>query len=72
MHEYPNVVNQQKGPNLGFVTDFATTYPATDWMQRQEIMGYYDDGVLPNLQTLARQYTVCDRWFSSMPGPTSW
>jgi phospholipase C len=70
MHEYPNVVNQQKGPNLGFVTDFATTYPATDWMQRQEIMGYYDDGVLPNLQTLAKQYTVCDRWFSSMPGPT--
>jgi phospholipase C len=33
-------------------------------------MGYYEDGVLPNLHTLAKHYTVCDRWFSSMPGPT--
>jgi phospholipase C len=70
MHEYTNVLNQLKGPNKGFVTDFATTYDTTDWLQRQEIMGYYDDGVLPNLHTLAKQYTVCDRWFSSMPGPT--
>jgi len=70
MHEYTNVLNQFKGPNKGFVTDFATTYETTDWLQRQEIMGYYDDGILPNLHTLAKQYTVCDRWFSSMPGPT--
>jgi phospholipase C len=70
MHEYPNVQNQLAGPNKGFVTDYAKTYPDTDWMQRQEIMGYYPDGALPVLHTLAKQYTVCDRWFSSMPGPT--
>jgi len=70
MHEYKNVSNQLNGPNKGFVTDFAATYDTTDWLQRQEIMGYYDDGLLPNLHTLAKHYTVCDRWFSSMPGPT--
>ena len=35
MHEYPNVQNQLAGPNKGFVTDYAKTYPDTDWMQRQ-------------------------------------
>jgi phospholipase C len=70
MHEYPDVQNQLAGPNKGFVTDYAKTYPNTDWLQRQEIMGYYPNGSLPALHTLAKQYTVCDRWFSSMPGPT--
>jgi phospholipase C len=70
MHEYKNVSDQLKGSNKGFVTDYATVYGATDWLQRQEIMGYYEDGVLANLHTLAKQYTVCDRWFSSLPGPT--
>ena len=70
MHEYVNVQDQLKGPNGGFVTDYAKTYPDTDWLQRQEIMNYYDEGTLPVLHTLAKQYIVCDRWFSSMPGPT--
>lgn len=70
MHEYVNVQAQLGGPNGGFVTDYAQTYPDTDWLQRQEIMGYYDDGTLPVLHTLTKQFTVCDRWFSSMPGPT--
>jgi phospholipase C len=74
-HELPDVLKQIAGPNLGYVTDYATVYPTggstgSTWLQRQEIMGYYDDGVLPNLHTLAKQYTVCDRWFSSLPGPT--
>ena len=25
---------------------------------------------LPVLNALAREFVVCDRWFSSMPGPT--
>jgi phospholipase C len=69
-HEHKNVLSQMQGPNKGFVTDFAKVYPTTDWLQRQEIMGYYEDGALPVLHTLAKEYTVCDRWFSSMPGPT--
>jgi phospholipase C len=69
-HEHLHVMDQIRGPCKGFVTDFATVYPASDWLQRQEIMGYYPDGDLPNLHKLAKEYTVCDRWFSSMPGPT--
>jgi phospholipase C len=74
-HELPDVLKQIAGPNLGYVTDYATVYPTggstpSTWLQRQEIMDYYDDGVLPILHTLAKQYTICDRWFSSLPGPT--
>ncbi|HMF17063.1 MAG TPA: alkaline phosphatase family protein, partial [Gemmataceae bacterium] len=33
-------------------------------------MGYFADGDLPALHALAKSFTVCDRWFSSVPGPT--
>jgi phospholipase C len=69
-HEHKDVLDQIAGPNQGYVTDFGKVYPSSTWLQRQEIMGYYGEGVLANLHTLAKQYTVCDRWFSSMPGPT--
>lgn len=29
-----------------------------------------DDDPLPAIQGLARHFTLCDRWFSSVPGPT--
>jgi phospholipase C len=73
MHDFSDVAEQIKGPNLGYVTNYARTYPTTAWQQRQEIMGYYDVGkndIVPNLHALAKQYTICDRWFSSLPGPT--
>jgi phospholipase C len=35
-----------------------------------EIMSHYDERDLPTYDRLARQYVVCDRWFSSLPGPT--
>jgi phospholipase C len=34
------------------------------------IMNCYDPGQLPVLTTLAREFAVCDNWFSSLPGPT--
>ncbi|MBS0588942.1 MAG: phosphoesterase [Proteobacteria bacterium] len=34
------------------------------------IMGCFTRNQLPILTTLARQYAVCDMWFSSLPGPT--
>ncbi len=34
------------------------------------IMRCWGPGQLPVLSTLARQYAVCDHWFSSVPGPT--
>jgi len=33
-------------------------------------MKCFGPGRLPNLQTLAQEYAVCDRWFASVPGPT--
>jgi phospholipase C len=38
---------------------------------RAEIMKYHGLGTLPALHSLAQHFTVCDHWFSSVPGPTS-
>jgi phospholipase C len=35
-----------------------------------EAMGCVDPNHVPIFTTLARQFLVCDNWFSSMPGPT--
>jgi phospholipase C len=36
----------------------------------ERIMKCFDPGQLPALTTLATSFAVCDRWFSSIPGPT--
>ncbi len=33
-------------------------------------VGYYDAGDVPVYEHLAREFAVCDRWFSSVPGAT--
>src|SRR5258708_2309622 len=69
-HETRNVLAQLAGGNAGFVRDFATEHPASGDVDRQNIMGYYPLWFLPALHTLGANFTVCDRWFSSLPGPT--
>jgi phospholipase C len=69
-HETKNVLLQLDSNNGNFVRDYAAAYPDTTQKQRQEIMGYYPAGALPALHELARNFAVCDRWFSSVPGPT--
>jgi phospholipase C len=69
-HEHLNVLRQVALGGKGYVADFGDVYPTSTWHQRQEIMGFYPDGFFPSLHKLATQYTVCDRWFSSMPGLT--
>jgi phospholipase C len=54
----------------GFVLDFSTSYPDSTPEARQYIMDYYERGFLPALHTLAENFTICDHWFSSLPGPT--
>lgn len=68
-HETVNVLAQLANDNGGFVLDYSTN-PTTTPAQRQQIMNYYAPGALPALHELARHFTVCDRWFSSVPGPT--
>jgi len=35
-----------------------------------EVLAAFAPGRLPAIHTLAREFAVCDRWFSSVPGPT--
>src|SRR5580698_10219743 len=69
-HDLDDVIDQIAGSCKGFVRDFAQHYPQTKTADRAEIMAYYDRGTLPVLQTLAESFAICDRWFSSLPGPT--
>ena len=84
-HEFPDVREQLCGsggyssptpppgsvdPNItnsGFVSSFAGKYPSAD---PTTPMKCFNPGQLPVLTTLAKEFAVCDHWFSSMPGPT--
>lgn len=37
----------------------------------EDYLTHYDDGALPVLQTLAKEYGMCTHWFSAMPGSTT-
>lgn len=69
-HETVNVLEQLVGPNQGFVRNYQRVVKHTSAADRQLIMGYYALGRLPALHGLAQEFTVCDHWFSSLPGPT--
>ena len=55
--------------NIGFVKDYASVSGNTV-AGGKRIMKCFDPEKLPVLSTLAREYALCDRWFSSMPGQT--
>ncbi len=77
-HEHRHVVKQLENDSGGFVLDYQTeqkSAPSPD--QLQQIMSYYHfdgdrqpDSRLPALHELGQHFTVCDRWFASVPGPT--
>ncbi len=46
------------------------TMPKIDPQRPGEIMKCYAPEQLPVITTLAREFAVCDHWFSSLPGPT--
>jgi phospholipase C len=69
-HEVQYVAEQLEGANGGFIKNFSKMYPASQHQDRQYVMGYYPANFLPSLHALAREFTVCDHWFSSLPGPT--
>jgi phospholipase C len=70
LHDLEPVAEQIAGNNGGFVKNFENKYGAKAKEDTAFIMGYYPLDFLPALHTLGRQFTVCDRWFSSLPGPT--
>ncbi|MDY7226953.1 phospholipase C [Hyalangium rubrum] len=69
-HGHEEVKRQMAGGAMtGFVGSFAPRARAKG-KDPGLIMGYHDERELPVYDYLARRFTVCDRWFSSMPGPT--
>jgi phospholipase C len=52
----------------GFVKDYALV--SNDAVQGANIMKCFNSQTLPVLSTLAKQYAVCDHWFSSVPSST--
>jgi phospholipase C len=66
-----------RAPMSGFVKDYIETLgqepgeEAIDPVDAgKEVMGCYDPLSTPVLRTLAEDFVLCDRWFSSVPGPT--
>ena len=69
-HDHVSVMRQIADDNGDFVRVFTDTYPQSTHDDRQYVMGYYRRGFLPALHTLGEHFTVCDKWFSALPGPT--
>jgi phospholipase C len=60
------------GAMNGFVASFADTLSrrGVEVTDPGRVIGYYDAADVPVYDHLARQFAVCDRWFSSVPGAT--
>src|SRR5271166_458337 len=70
-HELEHVLIQLSGgTNAGFVTDFAQSYHKAQAQDLAEVMKYHALGELPAIHALAQNFTICDHWYSSVPGPT--
>jgi len=69
-HELQHILNQLVDGNSGFVSEYEREYPETTVEERQRIMDYFGMGDLPALHALAQEFTICDHWFSAVPGPT--
>jgi len=73
-HSYKCVQKQLENNNGGFVENFAKHHHRTikelELKDPGLVMGYYTANQLPTFDGLALQFCVCDRWFSSLPGPT--
>lgn len=59
----------QTPANNGFVFDYIQRNNG-DVAAGRQIMSCFSPQKVSVLATLARQFCVCDRWFSSLPGPT--
>ena len=59
----------QPAPMNGFVKVHIETAKG-DVEIGKTIMQCFDPAKLPALSTLAQEFCLCDRWFSSVPGPT--
>lgn len=69
-HGFDAVKQQIAGGTMsGFVENFAARAQAKG-KDPGLIMGFHNEKEVPTYDYLSRRFTVCDRWFSSVPGPT--
>lgn len=64
-HDWNSVKTQLDNNNGGFVQNYFTEVNNPD-----PIMHYFNGEDVPVFDHLAREFTICDRWFCSIPGPT--
>ncbi len=84
-HEFPDVVCQMCGPNAAYIpgapfppidnSGFMASYAKACAAAKKpcdpaDIMKCFSPEQLPVLNALAREFAICDNWYSSMPGPT--
>ena len=76
-HEHDCVKKQVNVDKLdGFVKSFEdrlakiTKRPVSKDIVPGSVMGYYEAAQVPVYDALAREFLICQRWFSSHPGPT--
>jgi phospholipase C len=72
-HSSSAVRRQVNGGKMdGFVSDYASALASRGVTDADPgtIMGYYNAVDLPVYDHLAAEFTVCDAWFSSVPGAT--
>jgi len=66
---FGNASGQQTGPLMqGFVQDYALV--SNQAGHGANIMKCFTEATLPVLSTLAKEFAICDHWFSSVPGST--
>ena len=74
-HDFTDVYQQMYGVPFGNPTGqpdmsgFAVSYQQQGG-NAADIMRCFRPEQLPAISALARQYAICDQWFSSIPGPT--
>lgn len=80
-HEFDNTVTALCGPGVTYqdggnyptpITNsgFIANYAGSDAKDPKKIMKCYSPARVPVLNELAREFAICDMWFSSIPGPT--
>jgi len=65
-HEWDCVKEQLDGNNGGFITNYAKVAA----INPEFIMNYFNAADIPVYDHLAKEFSICDRWFCPIPGPT--
>jgi len=69
LFEKPLVPSTAKPTMGGFVKNYQAQ-PGGSLVASRRVMKCFDPRKLPALTGLAKEFAICDRWFSSVPGPT--